>query len=106
MTTRFVYRSAVEAEIARSAWAVAACRVKAEEIAGTAKDIGPRGDGDYVDGISAIGGVGPDNLATGRVVARDWKSALIEFGTSDTPTFAVLRRAAEGSGLRLVLKGG
>jgi hypothetical protein len=54
--------------------------------------------GDYEAGIEVE--VGEENdEALARINANDWKSWWIEAGTSDTPTFAVLRRGAEAVGL-------
>lgn len=60
----------------------------------------PYETGDYVDSIE------PDielenGEWIGRVNAFDWKANFIEFGTSDTPTFAPLQRGADAAGLHL-----
>lgn len=60
----------------------------------------PYETGEYVDSIKAEAGV-VDARAVGRVNAYDWKAWWLEFGTSDTPAFAPLRRGADESGLHL-----
>lgn len=72
----------------------------AENIAQKAKDTAPEDSGDYRDGIEADSGFDSRGVLA-RVNANDWKSALIEFGTSDTPPFRVLTRAAESLGYRV-----
>jgi hypothetical protein len=76
---------------------------RAEEVAGIAKAIAPRGEGKgghYADMIDAQAGV-ISGLAGARVNARKFTSGFIEFGTSDTPTFATLRTACDAAGLPL-----
>lgn len=71
-----------------------------EPIADAAKSLAPVDEGDYKDNIEATAGVeGASALA--RVNAFVMYASFIEFGTVDTPTFAVLRRACESLGLRL-----
>lgn len=59
-----------------------------------ARSIAPVDEGDYEAGID--GDVVFVNGAwRGRIIARDWKSRFIEYGTVDTPKFGVLRRTRE-----------
>lgn len=61
----------------------------------------PRDSGDYVRKIEGDVTREADGW-TGRVIAGDWKSALIEWGTGGpgpTPAFAPLRRGVESAGL-------
>lgn len=69
----------------------------AMNIAETAKALAPVDEGDYRDGIEAIWGI-EDGTAIGRVNANWFTSHWIEWGTNDTPTFAVITRAAEAAG--------
>lgn len=60
--------------------------------------------GDYHDSIENVVGI-EAGRATGRVIADDFKAVWIEDGTgppAPTPPRAVLRRAAEKAGLRVV----
>lgn len=63
----------------------------AEEVVDYARSISPEDEGDYKDGIKVRrhgrSGVG--------VHWTDPKSGLIEYGTEDTPEFAVRRRTIE-----------
>jgi len=54
--------------------------------------------GDYYDSIVVDVGE-EDGKAIARINADDFKAWWIEAGTSDTPTFAPLRRGAEAAGL-------
>lgn len=60
----------------------------------------PYETGEYVDGIDAVAGV-EGGIAVGRVNAHKFTSAYIEYGTSDTPAFAPLRRGADAAGLKV-----
>lgn len=71
---------------------------KAEVIAARAKAIAPVRTGTYRDSIRAMEAEG-GNPGEWVVVSTDPKSVYLEYGTNDTPTFATLRRAAQGEGL-------
>lgn len=71
---------------------------KADKIAERAKSIAPVRTGFYRDSIVAVEAEG-GKPGEWVVVANDPKAAYLEYGTSDTPTFATLRTAAEGEGL-------
>jgi hypothetical protein len=64
----------------------------AEEVAREARSIAPVDEGDFRDSIHEEVVI-EDGKATGKVIADDPASIHIEFGTSDTPTFATLRKA-------------
>lgn len=64
----------------------------------------PYETGEYVNSIEAAAGV-EDGIAMGRVNAHDPTAGYIEFGTSDTPAFAPLRRGVESTGLRVYSRG-
>lgn len=64
----------------------------AQDIADRAKSIAPEDEGNYIDGIKGpkdSGGV------PGKVIATDFKSHWIEWGSANNETYAPLRRAAE-----------
>lgn len=73
----------------------------AENIAEAAQSIAPVGDSapHYKDMIRAEGPVTVEGKLGWRVNAWKYTSGFLEFGTSDTPAFAVLRRASESTGL-------
>jgi hypothetical protein len=68
----------------------------AEEVVNTARSIAPVEEGDYKAGLREIH-EGPRVYVSGT----DWKSHFIEWGTVDTPTFAVIRRACRMVGLNV-----
>lgn len=76
----------------------------ADRTAEKAREIAPVRTGDYRDGIRGQVGI-VDGVATGRVNATDWKSAILEFGGTHTAgeehSHATLRHAADATGLRL-----
>lgn len=75
----------------------------ARDVAQTAKAIAPRDSGDYAGSIK-VDVEHDDGMSFVRVVAEDHKAHWIEFGTggtSPTPAFAPLRKAARKSGLRI-----
>lgn len=72
----------------------------AEEAAEEARRRAPVATGAYRDGIAAVSAE-VDGAPVGRVVARDWKSALVEFGFRGRTPEAPLRRAAETLGFKV-----
>lgn len=86
----------LEAEIARSAGVRAALKAEAEQAAAAARAVAPVASGAYRDSIH----VEPTDEGF-QVVADVGYAGIIEFGSSDTPTFAPLRRGAEAAGLDL-----
>lgn len=75
----------------------------AEEIAAEARRWGEehRVTGDYAAGIETEPGTARDGRPVNRVKATAPHSALVEYGTSDTPAFAPVRTAATTAGYRL-----
>lgn len=68
----------------------------ADEIATKARGIAPVDTGTYRDSIQVI--TGHDGGEPSAAVYSDVEYApFLEFGTSDTPTFAVFRRASESA---------
>ena len=100
MATKFKYNPAATALLARTVAMVETLGAKADEGAEACRSIAPVLTGDYRDGIVGESGL-VKGMAAGRVNAHDFKSHWIEFGTTDTPTFAVLRRGLESIGLRV-----
>jgi hypothetical protein len=76
---------------------------RAQGVADTAKAIAPYGEGrggHYADMID-VAPIVEKMVAGARVNAWKFTSGFIEFGTSDTPTFAPLRTACDAEGLSL-----
>lgn len=65
--------------------------LEAREGVAIAKSIGPVDEADYINGIQ----VGRRGASGVGVEFTDWKSHIIEFGSVDTPEFAVIARTAE-----------
>lgn len=72
----------------------AALKRGAEAAAREAQRLAPVDTGEYRASIRVV-----DSADGVRVVANDDKATFIEFGTSDTPAFAPLRRGTEAAGL-------
>lgn len=100
MATRFRYNPAATAELARTLEMVETLRARAEDAAEESRAIAPVDTGEYRDSITAEAGI-EGGFARGRVNAGKFTAGWLEFGTSDTPTFAPLRRGAEAAGLSL-----
>jgi hypothetical protein len=60
----------------------------------------PYRTGHFVRGIQTGWEMGSDGVRA-RCAATDWKAHLVEFGTSDTPTFASIRTACDAAGVEL-----
>lgn len=74
-------------------------RVKAAEVIAIAT--APVESGDYKEGISSDVGYDERGKVIGRLLATDWKSVWVEFGTIKTPAHATLRKAMDAIGLRV-----
>ena len=71
---------------------------KAEQVADAARSSAPVESGAYRDSITADAGPMPTPngvFMVGRVSASDFKAVWVEFGTSDTPKHATLRKALD-----------
>lgn len=101
--TKFVPDRQAIGLLSRSREMLQVLEEKARDVASIAKGISPVLTSSYRDGIESTSGI-DGGKGIGRVNANDWKSHFVEFGTSDTPTFAPLRKAAERSGLRVIDK--
>lgn len=102
-SVRFVPNMRGIALLARTPAMSRAMLERAEYVAEIASSIAPRGPGKgghYADMIDAVAMV-IGSLAGARVNANKFTSGFIEFGTSDTPAFAILRTAADAAGLSL-----
>ncbi len=95
MTVAFIPTPGWEDEFLGSGDAAAATRAAAEAALVEADRIAPEDQGDYRAGLEVVEG---DNDGESRLQGTFWTSALVEFGTSDTPTFAPLRRGTEIAG--------
>lgn len=87
--------------VGRSAAMFSLMHEVAERGASAARENAPVATGAYRDGIEAQVGIGTQGSVTGRVNAKDFKSAFVEFGTYKWPAHATLRRAVESIGLGL-----
>lgn len=96
MSTKFklVMVPGFEKVLEREAGVKAAQRAAAERAAEIAQENAPVESGDYRDGI----GVDDD----GNLVATDWKSHWIEWGSEHNRAFATLRNAAREVASRVV----
>jgi hypothetical protein len=95
-TSRFVPNPAFESQLKRADFLQDAMLEVAESIAENAVSVAPVEEGDYREGIEAV------SDGEGAVVnANDWKSGFVEFGTTNNPAWAPLRRGCEIAGLRL-----
>jgi hypothetical protein len=70
-----------------------------EKVADFARAIAPVETGAFASSIETDYGVGKLGEVTGRVVSNIRYAAYIEFGTSDTPTFATFYLAAAATRL-------
>lgn len=86
-------RNGVE-KVAQSEEIRRALRKVAEHQADEARRTAPVDTGAYRDSIHVEEDTSPDGRARVFVVADDPKAAALEFGTSDTPRFRTLGRAA------------
>jgi len=75
-----------------------ALRKIAESQADEARRTAPVDTGAYRDSIRVEEDTSPDGRARAFVVADDPKATALEFGTSDTPRFRTLGRAANVRG--------
>lgn len=69
-------------ELAHSPEVTALCRAKAEEIAAIARSTAPRDSGDYANNIE-VRVVSRASRNVALVVAKDWKSMIIESKTGN-----------------------
>lgn len=95
--THFIPNPMLGAELSRSRMLQPALLNIAENIRDEAKQLSPEDKGDYINSIEAKSGVDGRGVYA-AVEATDWKAALIEFGTADTPAFAPIRKAADKYG--------
>jgi hypothetical protein len=103
VATRFIPNPLGIALIARTPFMANAMLERADAVAETAKEIAPEGpgrDGHYRDMIDTAPIVAL-GVAGGRVNAWKFTAVFLEFGTSDTPTFATLRTSCDANGLAL-----
>lgn len=99
---RYVPNPLFPALVASSVEMVALMGEKADKGAEIAESIAPIGEGvggHYKDQIHGTSGIN-NGVAMGRINAWKFTSGFLEFGTSDTPKFAVLRRAVESLGVK------
>lgn len=102
MATKFVPNPAAPELLKRTPQMAAKLKHSADEAAEAARGLAPVRTGDYRDSIE---GQSLPSEGKARVVAKDFKSIWLEFGTIHTPTFATLRRGVEAAGLRIESSG-
>ena len=68
---------------------------KAEQVKANAEASAPRDSGDYASSFRSGAGENEAGFVVGRVWTEDPAGAHIEFGTSDTPKHATLRKALD-----------
>jgi hypothetical protein len=96
----FIPNLAGIAELGRSKGVLNAMVENAERAAAEARSIAPVDSGDFQDSIHVeVSSEG--NQPEAQVVAGVDYAVYVELGTSDTPTFATLRRGSEAAGLKL-----
>lgn len=96
MARTFIPNPLIGVEIEASGMLLLPLDSTAETIADRARNLAPVDTGTYRNSIQADSGM-ENGKSVGQVSSDVPYAAFIEFGTSDTPTFAVLRRASEGS---------
>jgi len=73
----------------------------AGKIVAAAQAEAPVEEGDYRDGFEVAGVVTTGEGVAVRITNTDWKAAIIEFGTSEYPFAAPMRRGIERAGYTL-----
>lgn len=96
MTFRFIPNPAGIARIDETAEMSEAMKVYGEATVQVAQAIAPRLTGAYADSIQAVSET-VNGQSVCQVVADIEYAVFVEFGTSDTPAFAPLRRASEAT---------
>jgi len=99
--SRFVKNPRLEEELSQLPGLIQAAHDIAERTAQIARRIAPRGDspaGEHYTDMIDVEIASEKGRPVVRVVANKDTSVHIEFGTSDTPVFAPLRRAAMSVG--------
>jgi hypothetical protein len=97
VAVRFVPNPAGIKALAAAPPMVATMGAKAQEIEERAKSLAPVETGRYRDSIRAEADI-EGGTAVGRVSSDVPYAVYIEYGTSDTPVFAPLRRALGSTG--------
>ena len=98
--SRYVANPMLGEELKRSTMFVDDMLRVAQDIAEGVEACAPVADGDYKDSIEAEAGMDSDG-AQGRVNVNDWKAVFIEYGTTEHPFLAPVRRGVESKGHKL-----
>lgn len=93
MPSKIIPRPAGIEELKVSAGYLAARKLWGVAVAEEARAIAPVGNSSFVDGITSD--------ADGSVGSTFFTAHLLEWGTTDTPVFATMRKAVERAGLRM-----
>jgi len=92
MPTGFKMNPGFVARMSRDLSLIPPLKDAADAAAERARELAPTLSGDYRAGIKTAVGADAKSVFA-RLNATDFKSHWIEFGTSDTPAFAPLRRS-------------
>lgn len=101
--TRFVWRKGIDREVASSAGMRKLLADVADLIADETRRNAPKASGRYRDGIESELALDDRGLPLGRVNAHHWTSHYVEFGTSQRPPQAPMRRAVDSGVARRAL---
>jgi len=91
----------LEQELKRSTMFVPALTKVAEALVVKCQEAAPYEEGDFRDGFEVAGVVTEAEGVAVRMTNTDWKAAIIEFGTSEYPFSAPIRRGIEAAGFKL-----
>lgn len=92
---RFVPNPRFEQQVSKSREMKRALREATEPALREAQRLAPVDTGEYRDSLQIV-----EDANGVRLMSDDDKASYIEFGTSDTPAFAPLRKGTEAAGLR------
>jgi hypothetical protein len=101
-SSRFVVNPMLEQQLMRSSMLLDDLVNVAEDVKDGAYANAPEDEGYFKEGMRVEAGVDSDGVVTARFIADDWKSVIIEYGTSTYPFSSPIRRAIESLGLKLV----
>ncbi len=101
---KYVPLPGVEGLVATDPRMAAALEVVALPALKAAQQLAPIDEGDYWEGLKVKTGL-YQGRAVARIMATDFKSNWIEFGTVKMAAQAVLRRACDAANLRLTSPG-
>jgi hypothetical protein len=104
--SHFVPNPMFEEQLQRATFLIDDMGDMAEKALEGVRSTAPVDTGAYRDSWQSEAGIGPDGKATGRVYTEDKRANFIEFGTSEYPFGAPMRRGLERAGFKLEDSGG